>query len=255
MTTEIDFERTGAEYRRQLEAFMDSFLMKCSPFDEDMNDLIQDAEARMQIHGSSWLEGAMGFCSFTTIEAIHRVQDPNVNPYDDIRLEPSHGTLTSNWFLWDCRPCFEVPYDGARALSHELGDYTRSRFLDIDESRDQLNYLRNNIGERILDCYRFWSVNDFQKERWCYRFSRPGYLREAILCTQGFVLNYIERHPLDCFSDPIIKDQPLNTRLLAKETKMSILAPILGEYLPIIRDRRGWVETELRRYNLLAETI
>ena len=115
--------------------------------------------------------------------------------------------------------------------------------------------LNNNTGAHIIYCYGFKTVNDFNKDRWCYRFSGPEYIREAILRTQGFVLNYIEHHPLDCFAGLIVKDAPNGMRLVDGQAKSIILEPIINECLPIIRARRVWVDGELAERRLSSEHI
>lgn len=125
MISKIDIERTRDEYRRQLDAFMKSFIMTCSPYDEDKEILMCGAEERKQQYGLSWIENAMGFCSFRKIESIIHIYNSNVNPYDVIRLAPQRDMLTSNWFKWECRPVFEKRYQSGRALELEYGAPTR----------------------------------------------------------------------------------------------------------------------------------
>ena len=163
--------------------------------------------------------------------------------------------LTSNWFLWESRPVFKAPFDGGQALEREYGNRIRTTFLDIRGTEAQLNYLKENVGGRILDCYGFFTVNDFGKERWCYRFATEGYLREAILQTQSFVLDYLQRHPLDCFDGPLLEGRPDRESLCASKTQLEILTPILNEYLPRITERKAIVDAELLRRGLVAERI
>ena len=248
---QIDFERTRTEYRKQLDSFMESFIMTCSPFGERQDRLEQEATERMD---TPWCF-AGGFCSYRRINKIYNIQNPGFNPYLEIDLEPDCGMLTSNWFIWSQTPCFQVPFDGGKALMRQYGHPTRSGFLDIEGSEAQLDYLKNNVGGRILLCYTFDSVNDFGKQRWCYRFATEGYLREAILRTQGFALDYLSRHPLDCFDGPYIQGRPDNESACAGETKRGILYPILEEYLQRIRERKEAVDTELRQRGFTAECI
>lgn len=255
MDIKIDVERTRAAYRRQLDSFMNCFIMTCSPYEERQEDLERDAENRKNMTGSSWLEWSTGFCSYRTIDKIYNVQDPGFRPYLDIRLEPSSNMLTSNWFLWESRPAFKVPFDGGHALDREYGTRTRTTFLDVKGVEAQLDYLKENVGGRILDCYGFFTVNDFGKERWCYRFATEGYLREAILQAQSFVLDYLLRHPLDCFDGPLMDGRPDRESLCAGKTQLEILTPILNEYLPRISERKAFVDAELHRRGLMAERI
>lgn len=252
---EIDTERTRSEYRSQLDSFMNCFIMTCSPFEERLEDLEREAEGRMGVTGWSWIEQAGGFCAYRRIDKIIDVHDPGFHPYMDIRLEPSNGMLTSNWFLWESRPCFEVPSDGIEALRKEYGEPTSSTFLDITGAQAQLDYLKQNTGGRILECYVFSAVNDFGKERWCYRFATEGYLRESVLLTQGFVLDYLLRHPLDCFYGPYIIGEPANMSACAGRTKMEILSPILEGYIPRIRERKARVDADIRGRGLAAERV
>ena len=254
MDSEIDYELTKSVYRDQLESFMDCFIMTCSPFEEDMESLKREAMIRRSVRGYSWIENAMGFCYYRSIDNVKPVQLPNYNPYLEIHLTPSTDIITSNWFYWDCRPCFAVMADGAECLNHDYGSPTRTTFIDIQGVDNQISFLKDNIGGYIIECFRFSSVNSFNKERWCYRFAKEDSLREAVLLTQGFVLNYIERHPLDCFAGPYIKNKP-SYSALANIVKSDILSPILEEYLPQLRTRKSWIETELMRHNLVAERI
>ena len=82
-----------------------------------------------------------------------------------------------------------------------------------------------------------------------------GFLREAILQTQGFALDYLERHPLDCFNGPFIEGWSDSESFCAGKTKREILTPILNEYLPRIRERKAIVDAELLRHGLVAERI
>ena len=251
----IDIERTRTKYGEQLDSFMKSFIMTCSPFTDQQENLEREAEARKDISGYAWIEHAGGFCSYRKIDKIISVHNEGFNPYLDIRLEPSSSILTSNWFLWPCAPCFEVPFDGGRALGREYGEPTRSTFLDIDGSDAQLDYLKRNVGGRILQCYVFDSENDFGKMRWCYRFAKEDYLRESLLITQGFVLDFMLRHPLDCFNGPYLVGQPEYVSACAGKTKLEILGPVLNEYLPIIRERKAIIDADLLRRGLIAESI
>lgn len=251
----IDTERTRSIFRSQLDSFMHCFIMTCSPFEEKLENLERDAEQRKGITGCSWIEQVAGFCSYRTIDKVFSVQNPGLHPYLDIRLEPSSGILTSNRFLWDCYPCFEVPVDGAGFLGREFGNPTRTKFLDIEGEHAQLDYLKTHLGGRILQCYAFSSEDDFHNERYCYRFATAGYLRECILITQSFVLDYLQRHPLDCFDGPYIMDRPNNEFACAGKTKMDILSPILSEYYPMIKERKIMLDEELTNHGLLSECI
>ena len=206
-------------------------------------------------NGYGLLENSQGFCSYRTVNKVSTVSNPGFTPYLDIDLSPSCCILTSNWFRWGCYPSFEVAEDGGAALGREYGQSTRTFFFDIKGTEDQLQYLKDNIGGKILECYSFSSVNDFHKQRACYRFARTSYLREGILLTQGFVLDYLERHPLDCFGGPYLEGEGLDTFACAGKTKLEILTPILEGYLTHLRERKKWVMVELERRGLKAESI
>lgn len=255
MAHEIDIERTKDQYRKELDSFMEGFIMNCSPFGTDLGVLEREAAERTGKTGYGLLEKSQGFVSYRTIDKVSTVSNPGYNPYLDIDLSPSWDSLTSNWFRWDCCPCFEVAEDGGAALGREYGQPTKTLFFDIEGSGAQLQYLKDNIGGKILECYRFSSVNDFHKQRACHRFARTSYLREGILLTQGFVLDYLERHPLDCFGGPYLVGHGLNTSACAGRTKLELLSPILEGYLPRLRERKERVMEELARRGLRAESI
>lgn len=255
MSTIIDIERTESVYKDLLESFMSSFIMNCSPFDEDMDSLLIEARERSNNSGYSWLEQAKYFCSCYTIKSVEKVSLGGFRPYLDIRFTPSLDFLTSNWFIWECRPRFEKMASGAECFDYDCGDYTKSRFIDIQDTYEQLDYFKEHVGDQIIMCYHFRSVNDFNKARGCYRFSKLESLREAILLTQGFVLNYLEKHPLDCFNGPFAQNSPHNVSYLDNNKKWEILSPILDGYLPSIRARRTWVKSQLGMRNLEVEMI
>ena len=255
MEYEIDIERTKEEYRKELDSFMESFIMNCSPFETDLAVLEREATERTGKAGYGLLENAQGFCSYRTVDRVTTVSNPGYNPYLEIELSPFWGSLTSNRFRWGCNPCFEVAEDGGAALGREYGQPTRTLFLDIEGSEAQLQYLKDNIGGKILECYRFDSVDDFQKQRSCYRFARTSYLRESILLTQAFVLDYIERHPLDCFGGPYISGHGLDFSACAGKTKLEILSPILEGYLLRLKKQKQRVMEELARRGLSSESI
>jgi hypothetical protein len=255
MTEAIDIERTASVYKSQLDSFMSSFIMNCSPFDEDEESLLTESRARGCKCGYSWLDRAQYFCSCHYVKSVEEISLEGYRPYLDIKFTPSLDALTSNWFIWECRPCFEKMVTGIECLEHDLGGYTKSRFIDIQEASDQLEFLNNHVGDEIIMCYRFLSVNNFNKQRACYRFSKKESLREAILLTQGFVLDYLENHPLDCFNGPFTEDGPLDISYLDNIKKWEILSPILDSYLPSFRARKDWVESQLHMHKLMTESI
>ena len=152
-------------------------------------------------------------------------------------------------------PCFEVAEDGGATLGREYGRPTRTLFLDIEGPEAQLQYLEDNVGKRILECYRFSSVNDFRRQHACYRFARTSYLREGILLTQAFVLDCLDRHPLDCFGGPRVVGRGPEVSACAGKTKLEILSPILEGYLPRLKERKERVEEELIRRGRKAERV
>lgn len=255
MEIKIDFERTRSVYRSQLDSFMNCFIMTCSPFEDRWEDLEREAEKRMGKMGGPWIVQAAGFCAYRTIKEIKKVEVQGLRPFWDIILEPSRSLLTNNWFLWGGKPIFEVPLDGEMAIEKEYGTQTQTAFLDISGTSAQLDYLFNNVGGRILDSYGFFTVNNFGKGQWCYRFATKGYLREAILQTQGFALDYLLRHPLDCFYGPFIEGWPESEFIYAGKTKLDILTNILDGFLPRIRERKAFVDAELHRRGLDAERV
>jgi len=255
MAYKIDIERTKDQYRKELDSFMESFIMTCSPYETDLGQLESEAATRAGKVGFSFLQVSEGFCSFRTIDKVTPVHTQGYNPYLDIVLSHSADTLTSNWFKWPCRPCFEVAEDGGAALGMEFGLPTYTSFLDIEGTGEQLQYLKDNVGGKIIECYRFSSVNDFHKQRSCYRFARTSYLRESILLTQAFVLDYIEQHPLDCFGGPYIHGEGLDVSACAGKTKLELLNPILEGYRPRLRERKEQVMEELALRGLSSESI
>ena len=252
MDYKIDINRTKFEFRRQLESFMNSFIMTCSPYNTSIETLKQEATARSSNSSLGWIENAGSFCSYRTVDKIIDVRDDNCRPYLDIRLSPSVGIMTSNWFIWPSTPCFEAVENGVKALQPYYGRPTYTIFLDIEGSTSQLQYLRDNVGAEILVCYWFPAENDFHRQRHCFRFAKTNYLRESILLTQGFVLDYLDKHPLNCFNGPFIEGEGLNVYALEGKIKLAILNPILSEYKPRLRERKAWVDED---YGLKSESL
>ena len=251
MPFRIDTERTKSLYKSQLGSFMNCFIMTCSPFEERQDDLEREAEERKLVTGWSWIEKTAGFCSYRKIVDISHQQIPSLRPYLDIHLDPFFGVLTSNRFKWNCYPCFK----GVEFLSREYGEATRTMFWDIEGTEAQLNYMQENVGGIILECYKFSSIDDFHKERMCYRFATTRHLRESILVTQSFVLGYILDHPKDCFDGPYFDNLPENESACDEQTKMEILSPILAEYTPFFQDYKARVDEELQWRGLIGERI
>lgn len=256
----IDVEKTASVYRDQLDSFMSSFIMNCSPFDKDMDSLLSEARARaINRGGNSWLDRARFFCSCHIIESAQLIENPNYRPFRQYRLSPAVDIFTSNWFIWNYRPCFEALAAGLESRDYEYGEPTRSCFIDIPYTNDQLAYLKDNIGEKIILCYTFRTDSGFRNgmgnERSCYRFSKIENLRTAILRTQFFVLDYLERHPLDCFNGPYMENRPITESIFDNNIKWQILEPILDDYRQSLSSRKAAVLGELVLRHIPFESI
>ena len=64
MASEIDIERTKDQYRKELDSFMESFIMTCSPYETDLGQLESEAATRAGKAGFSFLQVSRGSVPF-----------------------------------------------------------------------------------------------------------------------------------------------------------------------------------------------
>ena len=250
MEEAIDQERSRETYSALLESFLSSPFFGCDPINFADNEIDAFINRKHGPIDNSWLSLATLFCSKCHLEDIYDVQSGNLSYYE-IRIVPYNllnQFITLNRFRYQCFPVFESRHiaEGNFPKTYEVFGANRPSYT--------LDYFRKLKGQDLIYCYKFWSVDDFGKQRWCLRLSEKEYVREAILLSQRFTIDYLLSHPLDCFPDPWAAER-LYMLVDDNLSKWRILAPIIESNRKIIDHKLNQVNEYIRKLKLSPEVI
>ena len=250
MNSKTDIPKTKERYEALFGSFMDSELMNVNALELTSQELTQMLDRRTKNSGGpSWFERTELF--FTRCK-LSRIIPQNVggpSPWTQLLFEPNNlGIVTMSRFTYPNPVIF--PRSGWEI------DRTRNKaneILGCDENYRTLNYFKNHLGQSYIKCYSFPTHNSFSlgSTYSCIRFALLSYIREALLLTQGYTINFVLNHPTECF--PGISMEGSLGLLMDRAKQEELYAPILESRRNELLDIKGRIDQQLSSQDLEPE--
>lgn len=126
--------------------------------------------------------------------------------------------------------------------------------LGCNEDFRQLDYFVRHKGDEYIKCYSFPTRDmEYSRTLSCIRFATMGYKREALLLTQGFLINHFLSYPAIWF--PGVYVHEIKDLLSRPSLKIEMLTPIMESRKNELLDIKHRIEQQLVEFNLIPEIL
>ena len=134
------------------------------------------------------------------------------------------------------------------------GQLKANTILGCDEVFRQLDYFVRHKGDEYMKCYSFLTRDmDYNRNLTCIRFATMGYKREALLLTQGFIINHFLKYPAVWFPGVYVNE--CKDLLSSPTLKKEMLTPIMESRKNELLDIKHRIDEQLAEFNLKPEII